>query len=156
MKKTRHGGYRPGAGRKGEWQSGKTKAVKLPEKLVDQVVAIARAIDRGLVVQVIDPSDESDVIQDLRSQLKSCNGHVATLTEELRSANSKIAVLQQEIENLENVTDSSDKEDSVTKTRAIAIAKELIANGVKDSKPRIMAKLLKRVLNERVTEMDLR
>ncbi len=47
------GGYREGAGRKGEWKSGKTKAIKLPEKLVDEITAIARALDDGHEVRIV-------------------------------------------------------------------------------------------------------
>ncbi len=55
MRKQRdnRGGYRPGAGRKGEWKSGKTKAVKLPEKLVDEIITLARAMDDGHEVRII-------------------------------------------------------------------------------------------------------
>ena len=48
------GGYREGAGRKGEWKSGKTKAIKLPEKLIDEITAIARALDDGHEVKIVD------------------------------------------------------------------------------------------------------
>lgn len=53
IRRDNRGGYRPGAGRKGEWKSGKTKGVKLPEKLVDEIVAIARAIDDGKEIKII-------------------------------------------------------------------------------------------------------
>ncbi len=59
-KKTQQGGYRPGAGRKGEWKSGKTKAVKLPETLVPEILRIARVIDDGQKIQAkIDSVTES-------------------------------------------------------------------------------------------------
>jgi len=45
--KSGRGGYRPGAGRKGEWKSGKTKAVKLPESLIPRIVELARMLDEG-------------------------------------------------------------------------------------------------------------
>ena len=43
------GGKRQGAGRKSAWNSGKTKAVKLPESLIPEIVEFARTIDSTLV-----------------------------------------------------------------------------------------------------------
>ena len=39
------GGKRQGAGRKAGWNSGKTKAVKLPELLIPEIVEFAKVID---------------------------------------------------------------------------------------------------------------
>lgn len=41
------GGARENAGRKGTWTSGQTKAVKLPEALLDEVLRYARHLDAG-------------------------------------------------------------------------------------------------------------
>ena len=43
------GGKRKGAGRKSAWNAGKTKAVKLPESLIPEIVEFARTIDSTLV-----------------------------------------------------------------------------------------------------------
>ena len=43
------GGKRKGAGRKSAWNTGKTKAVKLPESLIPEIVEFARTIDSTLV-----------------------------------------------------------------------------------------------------------
>ena len=43
------GGRRKGAGRKALWNSGKTKAVKLPESLIPEIVEFAKVIDSTLV-----------------------------------------------------------------------------------------------------------
>lgn len=43
------GGKRKGAGRKAGWYSGKTKAVKLPESLIPEIVEFAHLIDSTLV-----------------------------------------------------------------------------------------------------------
>ena len=43
------GGKRKGAGRKSAWNTGKTKAVKLPESLIPEIVEFARIIDSTLV-----------------------------------------------------------------------------------------------------------
>lgn len=47
-----HGGARPGAGRKPEWNHQPTVAVKIPLPIKDEVLAAARAIDQGHSVQV--------------------------------------------------------------------------------------------------------
>ena len=43
------GGKRKGAGRKSAWNAGKTKAVKLPELLIPEIVEFAKTIDSTLV-----------------------------------------------------------------------------------------------------------
>ena len=43
------GGKRKGAGRKSAWNAGKTKAVKLPESLIPEIVEFAKTIDSTLV-----------------------------------------------------------------------------------------------------------
>ena len=43
------GGKRKGAGRKARWNAGKTKAVKLPESLVTEILKFAETIDSVLV-----------------------------------------------------------------------------------------------------------
>ena len=43
------GGKRKGAGRKSAWNTGKTKAVKLPELLIPEIVEFAKTIDSTLV-----------------------------------------------------------------------------------------------------------
>ena len=43
------GGKRKGAGRKSAWNAGKTKAVKLPESLIPEIVEFAKMIDSTLV-----------------------------------------------------------------------------------------------------------
>lgn len=41
------GGYRQGSGRKGQWKTGATKAVKLPVALIPKLVEIAKVLDEG-------------------------------------------------------------------------------------------------------------
>ena len=43
------GGFREGAGRKPAWNTGKTKAVKLPESLIPEIVEFAKVVDSTLV-----------------------------------------------------------------------------------------------------------
>jgi hypothetical protein len=46
-KENTRGGYRPKAGRKSKWKSGKTKVIRLPEALISQIMKLAHAIDKG-------------------------------------------------------------------------------------------------------------
>ena len=55
------GGKRKGAGRKALWNSGKTKAVKLPESLIPEIVEFAKVIDSALV----DESYGQEKVEDL-------------------------------------------------------------------------------------------
>ena len=55
------GGKRKGAGRKALWNSGKTKAVKLPESLIPEIVEFAKVIDSAL----IDGSYGQEKVEDL-------------------------------------------------------------------------------------------
>ena len=43
------GGKRKGAGRKSGWNSGKTKAVKLPELLIPEIIEFARMLDQAKI-----------------------------------------------------------------------------------------------------------
>lgn len=48
MEENNHrGGYRLGSGRKGQWKSGTTKAVKLPEALIPRLLELAKILDEG-------------------------------------------------------------------------------------------------------------
>lgn len=41
------GGFRLGSGRKGQWKSGTTKAVKLPVQLIPRLLDLAKVLDEG-------------------------------------------------------------------------------------------------------------
>lgn len=41
------GGFRKGAGGVSTWKSGKTKTIRVPEALADEILVIARAMDSG-------------------------------------------------------------------------------------------------------------
>ncbi len=51
-KENTRGGYRPGAGRKNKWKSGKTKAIRLPEILIFQIMKLVNALDKGEKVTI--------------------------------------------------------------------------------------------------------
>jgi len=63
------GGYRKGAGRRGEWRNSETQVIRVPKILVPQILEIARSLDRGFqvvltsseVVQIIQPIAETQV-----------------------------------------------------------------------------------------------
>lgn len=41
------GGYRIGSGNKPKWKSGKTKTIRVPEAIADEVMSIALDLDQG-------------------------------------------------------------------------------------------------------------
>ena len=41
------GGYREGAGGKAKWRNGKTKVIRVPEVLADQILNYAKKLDEG-------------------------------------------------------------------------------------------------------------
>lgn len=45
------GGYRENAGRKPKWRSGKTKMIRVPIELVDQLLEIANKLDQGVSIE---------------------------------------------------------------------------------------------------------
>lgn len=75
------GGAREGAGRKGEWRSGQTKAYKLPVALAEQIIALAKALDAGQEVQ-IGSSLRADNLR-LQAELESAKKEIADLTAQL-------------------------------------------------------------------------
>lgn len=45
------GGYRLGAGGKPTWKHGKTKTIRVPITLVDEILTIARILDEGGIIE---------------------------------------------------------------------------------------------------------
>lgn len=45
------GGYRQNAGRKPKWRSGKTKMIRVPIELADQLLEIADRLDQGVSIE---------------------------------------------------------------------------------------------------------
>lgn len=41
------GGARPGSGRPGEFKTGKTKTIRVPERLAEQIVYLTHVLDEG-------------------------------------------------------------------------------------------------------------
>lgn len=48
------GGYREGAGGKPTWKHGKTKTIRVPEALADQIIKYARDLDEGKIQQALE------------------------------------------------------------------------------------------------------
>ena len=51
------GGKRQGAGRKSTWNVGKTKAVKLPDLLLPEMLMLARVIDDSFADSIVEAED---------------------------------------------------------------------------------------------------
>jgi hypothetical protein len=81
------GGYREGSGAKPTWKHGKTKAVRVPEVLADQVLEYARKLDEGIIVERV---TESKVINLAGISLKTHGGKIVVQLEDLAKAGYQI------------------------------------------------------------------
>lgn len=77
------GGCREGSGSKSTWKHGKTKTIRIPESLVDQVLEYARKLDKG---DIIEPVTESKVINLAGISLKTHGGKITVHVEDLAKA----------------------------------------------------------------------
>lgn len=57
------GGYREGAGGKPSWVHGRTKVIRVPEALAEQVLEIARTLDTGKSLVHVTESNNDPVTQ---------------------------------------------------------------------------------------------
>lgn len=96
------GGRREGAGAKPKWRSGKTRVMRIPEELAEQVLEIIQALDEGKSIQIeqlesvnfpssvllldSDNVTESKVIDLSRIALSSIQGKLAVGLEDLVKA----------------------------------------------------------------------
>lgn len=55
------GGYRPGSGGKSKWKHGKTKVIRVPEVLADQVLQYARELDEGKSMRLEGMNKSKDI-----------------------------------------------------------------------------------------------
>lgn len=58
-KLSNRGGYRENAGRKSDWKHPATKSIRVPPEIANQVIEIAKQLDNGFQVKVIDSASES-------------------------------------------------------------------------------------------------
>ena len=81
------GGFREGSGGKSTWNYGKTKTIRVPELLVDQVLEYARKLDEG---DIIEPVTESKAINLAGISLKTYGGKISVHVEDLAKAGYQI------------------------------------------------------------------
>lgn len=88
------GGVRSNAGAKGKWKHGKTKLIRVPEDLADQILEFARKLDEGVNIESVTESKinyslTSDSVTDSKTlnlsgvSIRVCNGKSAVLLEDL-------------------------------------------------------------------------
>lgn len=86
------GGKREGAGNKFKWKHGKTKTIRVPVELADQLLELAKKLDEGETVVSeseiketanIDYDTESKVIDLSGVSLKQVNGILSVYLEDL-------------------------------------------------------------------------
>ena len=75
------GGYREGSGQKPKWNSGETKPIRLPVKLHQQIMGIARLLDSG--EYTTEELLSCEIYRQLETVTKS-NDESVTLSNELK------------------------------------------------------------------------
>lgn len=85
------GGYREKAGGVSTWKHGKTKTIRVPIDLADEVLRLARELDEGKVIlapqkQYFDTVTESKVLDLARVSIRQANGVIAVYLEDLVKA----------------------------------------------------------------------
>ena len=59
------GGAREGSGQKHKWRSGDTKAVRIPEKILDDVLSYARLLDNGASARPLLSCDRPESLENV-------------------------------------------------------------------------------------------
>ena len=88
------GGVRSNSGAKGKWKHGKTKSIRVPEELADQILEYAHKLDENAKIESeteskINHSLTSDSVTDSKTlnlsgvSIRVCNGKSAVLLEDL-------------------------------------------------------------------------
>ena len=81
------GGKREGAGGKFKWIHGKTKIIRVPEVLVDRILATAKMIDEG---KVVDDVTQSKYVDLSGISIRDFKGGKGILIEDLLKAGYKV------------------------------------------------------------------
>jgi hypothetical protein len=81
------GGARAGAGVKSSWKNGKTKLIRVPESLADEVLEYARELDSG---EALESVTASKVVNLAGVSLKTYGGKVCIHLEDLARAGYEI------------------------------------------------------------------
>jgi hypothetical protein len=89
------GGRREGAGGVSSWKHGKTKTIRVPIDLADEILKVARDMDEGKIVptasqQYSDAVTESKVLDLARISIRQVNGVIAVYLEDLVKAGYKL------------------------------------------------------------------
>jgi hypothetical protein len=82
------GGIRPGAGGQFKWKHGKTKTIRVPEVLADQILELAKKLDEG--INTIDHDTRSKVLDLSGISVRHHNGIIAVYLEDLVKAGYEI------------------------------------------------------------------
>jgi hypothetical protein len=81
------GGFREGSGGQPTWKHGKTKTIRVPEVLAEQILDIARTLDRGeslfSLEPIFEPVTGSKVIDLSGASITPVAGEMAIRLEEL-------------------------------------------------------------------------
>lgn len=81
------GGKREGAGIRPTWKHGKTKTIRVPEELAEQILEFARKLDSEAIIE----SDTQSNVLDLSGiSIRACNGKSAIYLEDLAKAGYEI------------------------------------------------------------------
>lgn len=81
------GGSRPGAGPKSTWIHGKTKTIRVPESLAEQVLRVARLMDEGGKIDDVTRSKQVDLSG---ISIRSIDGRPAVFLDDMVDAGYKI------------------------------------------------------------------
>ncbi|NET10556.1 MAG: hypothetical protein F6K09_10300 [Merismopedia sp. SIO2A8] len=81
------GGKRPGAGGKPTWKHGKTRTIRVPIALADEILAFARNLDEGCIIE----HDTDSKVVDLSGiSIRHHEGAIAVRLEDLARAGFEI------------------------------------------------------------------
>ncbi len=82
------GGKRPGAGGQFKWKHGKTKTIRVPEVLAEQILEFAKKLDEG--INIIEHETQSKVLDLSGISIRQHNGIIAVYLEDLVKAGYQI------------------------------------------------------------------
>jgi hypothetical protein len=74
------GGVREGAGGRFKWKHGKTKTIRVPEELVEQILDYAQKLDDGVIIE---HETQSKVLDLSGVSIRVCNGKSAVYLEDV-------------------------------------------------------------------------
>lgn len=88
------GGVRSNAGAKSKWKHGKTKSIRVPEELANQILEYAHKLDKNLIIESVTESKinhslVSDSVTNSKTlnlsgvSIRVCSGKSAVLLEDL-------------------------------------------------------------------------